>query len=254
MMLINSNYYLSANNSNHLAMNESIGVSLDSVQSTDGNPMRQAAEQKSDRFLKLDIMGDEFRILVKIAKQIPFLEALLETKPHEQIIIDGVSPKFFRFLDDFLKNDEHISIFKKNIDIFKREKVEYWLKYLEMDQLYRTLFGCKHVGKRLVIDDAITILDSYQAATGFSIVYRLCDGTYVNTVPGDALVCVSAVKCIKNDNPGYMIQSKDGRGTVFLRPYDLVEDGNMVFVSLESAVQNYIISHYASVRDQLAKK
>ena len=241
---------------NNLTMEKTSFVPLDCVQTIDGQnndgqnndgqnsikrQIKQLIEIKTERFLMLDIMGEEYKILTRVAKQIPLLETLLETQPkNEPIILDEVSPKFFRLLDDFLKNGELVSIFKTNICIFKREMVDYWLKYLEMDKLHRTLLGCKYVGKRLVIDDVITLSDHYGCGAS-SNAYKLCDGSYMHSVPSDTLVYVSAERCSKRDNSGYVIQTKDGTKNVFLHLQHIIENNNMIFVELAAAKRSSLI-------------
>ncbi len=103
-------------------------------------------EQKSNTHLKIIVLDELFEVLLKIALQIPFLEVLMDcssTEHNETIVINEVSPKFFRILINFIKNKEKILHFENEINIFERDDVIRWLKYLGMDLLIKKLYGDK---------------------------------------------------------------------------------------------------------------
>ncbi len=75
----------------------------------------------------------------KVVKSRFECEIEVKEKTEESIIIKEVSPLFFKILTDFLKHQENINNFKKNIILFDENNVQQWLKYLGMDQLLSQL-------------------------------------------------------------------------------------------------------------------
>ena len=123
--------------------------------------MNQSSETKEmDRFLELDVMGENFTILKTVGASIPFIGSIIDTKPEIPVVIDAVSPEFLMILIDSLKNGHSIENIKSKIKGFDKKNVEIWLKYLGMDNLHKQIYGCKYIDKKLVIIDALMIYDS----------------------------------------------------------------------------------------------
>ena len=214
----------------------------------------------NDRFLMLDVMGEQINVLKTVAKKIPFLDNVLETKTNDPVIIDLVSPEFFKILVEFIKNDKQLDDFKTNICCFKEDSVDKWLKYLGMDELHKLIFGCRYINKKLVIEDSLLLLDSrFQADKSFCV-FTMCDGNHVTVVdPENTLVHVSGKKCLENANDmpknlkfkdqtkkqeGYIVRSKDNNLIyTFFSNQDIIEEGGLYFISFINAVKYNIISN-----------
>lgn len=207
-----------------------------------------------DRFLLLDVMGDEFRVVKKVAMQIPYLkEALVKTQSSERIIIDEVSPDFFKKLIDFIKNSTNISYFKKRICDFNIESVKYWLKYLGMNDLYKTLYGMDYLNdddkdddKERLIDDTIEIYSIGRKRKWYAL--KLFNGKYIMMDDPDFNINDPKLKVhviLKNVTHGdYIIISKDNKREIILDPSLVISDNeNALCVSLETALEYDILSY-----------
>ena len=212
--------------------------------------MDNIVDKKSDRFLLIDVMGEEFKVVKKVAIQIPFFEALVETQPSERIIIDEVSPEFLKILIDFIKNSNDINYFKKHIRDFENKSLRYWLKYLGMNDLYKTLYGTDFFNdeKRLLIDDVIQISSICNKTIWYA--FKLLNGKYImfmgepdlNLNDPNMRVHVLLKKIMTSGK--YVIMSKDNQREIILDPSLVVSDsGNTICVSLKTAVNHRILSY-----------
>ena len=201
-------------------------------------------EQKSMNRLNLIILDEKFDVLIDIAKQIPFLEALIETKTNEFVVINEVSPKFFRILINFIKNQEKIYWFERDINIFEKEDIERWLKYLGMDVLINKLFGRKYVNGKLVITDIVMMSD--KCGRRYKI-FTLCDGRSVTGIDvNNTLVSISGVKCKIDGYNNLLVKSNLGTNIpqiVFLPIEDIIIDDGSYFITFDYAVRHKLINN-----------
>lgn len=224
------------------------------------NEIYQDSFNENDRFFELDIMGEKIKILKAIGIKIPFIESLIDTKSKFPVIINTVSPDFFRILIDFLKNSRTVENFKTKIEEFDKEKVEIWLKYLGMDKLHKQIYGCKYVDKMLVIIDAMIVHDSKSSFKDEFLTFPMCDGNYIAKIDVDnTLVLVSTYKCteenvsMKNGDVnilyGFMIKSKY-KNYVFFRKSCVIEKDGLYFITFKNAVKYEIISNCDKIRKE----
>ena len=205
-----------------------------------------------NRFIKIDIRGDVFNILTNIGKQIPFIEALIETKSDETIILDEISPLFFSILIEHLKNQEHHNTFVKKLSNFDPLMIQKWLKYLGMNEMYMMMYGseCKYIDNKLLIKDIRGVQFSTTCA-GITIVYVLLNGVSYHVPshfanPNDILINVSAQKCIgepKSPYTKYLVFSKvNEQYDTLLKDNYVVENDGSYFITLATAHKFNIIS------------
>lgn len=196
--------------------------------------------------LKLNILDERIDILIEIANQIPFLEILLETliveKSNEVVVINEVSPKFFRILINFLKNQEKIHCFERDINIFEKKDIERWLKYLGMDVLMNKLYGRRYVGGKLVITDFVIMRDRFGRRIQ---TYKLYDGQFVtNIVCDNIVISVPGVKCKIDKNEYILIKTNfntDVQKIGFLPIEDIIIDNGSYFITYKCAVEYNLI-------------
>ena len=234
---------------------------------------------KPNRYVTLDVRGDVFNILKSIGKQIPFIEVLIDStelspdaNPNEPIVIEEVSPLFFKILTDFLKNQDNIDNFKKNIIIFDEKNVQQWLKYLGMDKLFKIMYGCKTInGQQVVLDTKILYDTNYDPSRKF-VTYTTCDRDYniscISIDIDNALVIVSAyesseaVKKTNKENKdydiiikGYMVISKDNKENItFFREKDIIKADGLYFITLRNAIKFKIISNSELTVKKMAER
>jgi len=223
------------------------------------NKINKINKLNPSRFIKLDVRGEVFEIIKSVGSQIPFIEVLidstdssLDANPTEPIIIDEVSPLFFRILTDFLKNQEHVDIFKEQIARFERKNVQYWLKYLCMDKLFKTLYGCESVNGKKVIFDVEFTRDTHHKSASIYTTYTTVNENYnvpsYDTDENNMLVFVSAYECTEGKDKGYMVipKSKNGHKT-FFHQEDIVENDGFYFITFKNAIRYNILSDRENV-------
>lgn len=109
--------------------------------------------------LNVTIHGDVVCVPVSIARQIPLLLTLLESKQDEDpIAFDtaerNASPSFLLKLVAWLKTGEKQR--KEDLQAtFEREDIKRWLSYLGMSALVHQWYGFQQVGERFVIKSIV---------------------------------------------------------------------------------------------------
>jgi len=164
-----------------------------------------------------------------------------------------------------LKNEENIDTFKQNISKFESKNIQKWIKYLGMDKLYQTMYGCMFLDDKLVIKDIIRITSF--GTGGWYIGCKLCDETYFTSylAPNlnNILVHVSVQSWfdkkgieiyqqeIKNLK-GYLVLSRVGEyNHTFFRSSEIIEKNGMFFVTLSNALKYNIIPSTDNIKNTL---
>jgi len=208
-------------------------------------------EQKLPRFMNVDAMGDIFKVPMCCIKRIPLLGAIAEEHPDQTIEIDEVSPDFFVLLVDFLKNRNETK-FLESIKIFRKEDVDYWAKYLCIDDFFwndapKSKIANKtndipkpnYIGNKLVVVDAeyTKILGN----KGQPIVFILNNGDRVSSIDKfNTIVPISGQKYNIDGRDGIFIKKKD----LFIPLRDTVFDNDQYYISLINAAAHKLINNH----------
>ena len=199
-------------------------------------------EQKLPRFINVDVMGDIFKVPMCCIKRIPLLKAIAEEHPDQTIEIDEVSPDFFRFLTEYLKYGNEIS-FIENVKVFKTDLVDYWFKYLCMNNF---LCGEKeskprYVDKKIVV---VGLENIHNVATGsYQIGYKLNNGDYITTINANNAICpVSGSKTNLDAIDSIVITIKNR--LIFVPLNDVTVENNQYYVTFRIAVVYGLIENY----------
>jgi len=208
-----------------------------------------------DRFLELDIMGEKIKVLKKVGMEIPFIEAIISTQPDNIVVLDNISPAFFNLLVEYLRDGRSLTYLKNKLHDFNKDNVMIWLKYLGLNKLYKNIFGCRFVNKKLAVIDAIVVYDSKYPGREF-VTYFLCDGNYISKIdPYNALVRVIVSECTEEDErsgfvKGFMIKTKTSHDA-FFRDEHVIKDDDDYYVTFIHALRFEILSNAESIKCKL---
>ena len=119
------------------------------------------SEQKT---LKLDVRGDLIDIPSYIVSKIDFFAALAEAKSSDVIKIDIISPKFLRYIIEYVKNQQSPSSLKTILlKEFAEEIIKENLKYLGMNTLHDRLYDPDDT------IDGMQVIESFSLTTIYAI-------------------------------------------------------------------------------------
>lgn len=95
-----------------------------------------------EKNISLNISGDVIKISENVAKQIPFIQVLMETNPDFNLIeINSLNANFIKYINDFIENERQLQYLKTNLSKeFNDSEIIKHLQYLGMDNLLNELY------------------------------------------------------------------------------------------------------------------
>jgi SpoU rRNA methylase family enzyme len=225
---------------------------------SNSNDLGAQSDEQKNTHVEIIIIDEKFRIPSHIAKQIPFIDQLskaIDLLSTEEIIINEVSPKFFKILYDWLKNGEVVDSFKEALVKFEKKSIQKWLRYLCMDKLLEQMYGLETIDGKMVI---YGIKDVYfpeaHMHSPACILYNDNLTTYIDI--DDAVICVEGSKILIDTISYIHIKCHPGcdhNDKHYILNNNIIEQNNKYYVPLKDVVRYNLIFHNVKHLQWLSK-
>lgn len=119
--------------------------------------------------LKLNVRGEHLTFPESVAKQVPFLKALLETKADNEHNVDYLSPNFLTTLLEWIKTGK--KQYKSDLQTtYEKDDIKRWMLYLSLFPTVHQWYGFSEIDQHFVVESIRWIPNQ-------SFIYHLNDGT-----------------------------------------------------------------------------